>query len=264
MNPLDWTKKLLRKTDSGTVSQEELSFEQIQVKVVRRRGVKNLTLRFQGENDITVTVPWRVSKDFLVRFLESKKSWIEDQQKVFSKWTPWTQREGRAGEFYYYLGQKFELRYGLTLLEQIVIQADPHYPGGAVLWCHWPEKMMKTELSFDQAQQALRKFYRIEAERLLKPRVEFLARNLMIPVPSDVKFRSQKSRWGSCSSKGSINLNRKLVGAPLNVIDSVIIHELCHLKHLNHSSEFWNLVNQHSPDHKKADLWLNEHQMMLF
>ncbi len=264
MNPLDWTKKLLRKSVPPTVTQERLSFEQIQVKVVRRRGVKNLTLRFQSENDITVTAPKRVSKDFLVRFLESKKSWIEEQQKVFSKWTAWQERQGAAGEPYYFLGQKFELRYGLTLLNQIVVQADPHHPGGPVLWVHWPEKHRGPDMPTAQALASIKKFYHLEAVRLLKPRVEVLAKQIGVPVPRVVKFRSQKSRWGSCSSKGSINLNRKLLGAPLHVIDSVIIHELCHLKHLNHSSDFWGLMNQHSPGHPTADAWLNEHQLMLF
>lgn len=278
MNPLDWTKKLLGKSALGSkagsaagtknsradnLTQQEFGFEQIQVKVVRRRGVKNLTLRFMSENDISVTVPWRVSKEMLIKFLESKKEWIEEQQKVFAKWTPWQSRKGMAGEQYYYLGQVFELRYGLTLLNQIVIQADPSHPGAPVIWCHWPEKKMKDELSFEQAFKALQKYFRLEAERIITPRIALLAEQIGVAAPTRVRFRSQRSRWGSCSSRGSISLNRKLIGAPLKVIDSVIIHELCHLKHLNHSAEFWALVNRHCPDHLESDQWLNEHQLML-
>lgn len=280
MNPLDWTKKLLRKPkgprkQSGSeishialkgstpILESEAPSDSLNVKVIRRRGVKNLTLRFQGENDISVTIPWRVSKEFLLKFLESKKDWIEEQQKVFSKWTPWQNRKGMAGEDYYYLGEKYELRYGLTLLNQLVIQADLTHPGGPVLWCHWPEKAMQKELQFEQAAKALAKFFKIEAERLVAPRVPVLAQQIGVPTPTKVKFRSQRARWGSCSSRGSIVLNRKLIGAPLWVIDSVIIHELCHLKHLNHSNDFWSLVESHCPDHLKADQWLNEHQMML-
>lgn len=278
MNPLDWTKKLLtgkKKKGAGSeISHIELmgstpflghddTKSQLIVKVIRRRGVKNLTLRFLGENDISVTVPWRVSKDFLIKFLESKKDWIEEQQKVFSKWTPWQNRQGAAGEEYYYQGHRCELRYGLTLLNQIVIQPDLSHPERPILWCHWPEKMMKKDLHFQQAAKALQKFFMIEAERLITPRVIALAQQIGVSAPTKIKFRSQRSRWGSCSSRGSIVLNRKLIGAPAWVIDSVIIHELCHLRHLNHSAQFWTLVETHCPEHRKADQWLNEHQMML-
>lgn len=275
MNPLDWTKKLLGLRTSASRSGSRTSKTDslladlgspgtLNVKVIRRRGIKNLTLRFQSENDISVTVPWRAPNEFVVKFLESKKDWIEEQQKVFSKWTPWLDRHGVAGETYYYLGRPFELRYGITLLDQIVVQPDAHHPGGAILWVHWPEKLMKQALSFHHAEEAIKRFFRIEADRLLRPRVLSLAGQMGMEPPSKIKFRSQKSRWGSCSSNGTISLNRKLVGAPLPVIDSVIVHELCHLKHLNHSPDFWDLVNHHSPKHKQADQWLNEHQMMLF
>jgi len=67
---------------------------------------------------------------------------------------------------------------------------------------------------------------------------------------NNVKIRNQKSRWGSCSRKGNLNFNYKIMYLPPEVRDYVIVHELCHLKQFNHSKDFWNLVSIAIPDHK--------------
>lgn len=71
-------------------------------------------------------------------------------------------------------------------------------------------------------------------------------------------IKAQKTRWGSCSSKGNLNFNWRLVMAPLWVLDYVVVHELSHLKHMNHSKEFWNTVSLYIPDYKKAVVWLKD------
>ncbi|WP_133627269.1 M48 family metallopeptidase [Fonticella tunisiensis] len=73
-----------------------------------------------------------------------------------------------------------------------------------------------------------------------------------------VVVKEQKSIWGSCSSRGNINFNWRLIMAPLSVIDYVVIHELCHLKHQDHSSKFWSLVEYVMPDYKEKKKWLRE------
>jgi len=82
-------------------------------------------------------------------------------------------------------------------------------------------------------------------------------------TPRSFKIRFYKARWGSCNNRGELSFNYLLMMAPLWVIDYVIIHELCHLKHLNHSIKFWQLVNLHCPNYKAAKLWLKSHQSQL-
>lgn len=76
---------------------------------------------------------------------------------------------------------------------------------------------------------------------------------------SRIQIRDQKTRWGSCSSKGTLSFNWRLMLAPPGVLDYVVVHELCHLTHMNHSRDFWNCVSAILPDYKEKRNWLKEH-----
>ena len=97
-----------------------------------------------------------------------------------------------------------------------------------------------------------------EAKLLIPERVRYYAAKLGITY-GRVTIRAQRSRWGSCSSKGNLNFNCLLMLTPREVIDSVIVHELCHRKELNHSKAFWALVYEAMPDYKTWDKWLKDH-----
>lgn len=74
-----------------------------------------------------------------------------------------------------------------------------------------------------------------------------------------ITIRDQKTRWGSCSSTGTLSFNYRLMFAPPRVLDYVVVHELCHLTHMNHSRDFWDLVASVMPDYKQYKVWLKEH-----
>lgn len=74
-----------------------------------------------------------------------------------------------------------------------------------------------------------------------------------------ITIRDQKTRWGSCSSTGTLSFNYRLMYAPPRVLDYVVVHELCHLTFMNHSKDFWNLVASVLPDYKVHRTWLKEH-----
>lgn len=76
---------------------------------------------------------------------------------------------------------------------------------------------------------------------------------------TSVTVRDQKTRWGSCSSRGTLSFNYRLIFAPSAVLDYVVVHELCHLTHMNHSKEFWNMVGSVMPDYKVYRRWLRDH-----
>lgn len=76
---------------------------------------------------------------------------------------------------------------------------------------------------------------------------------------TSITVRDQRSRWGSCSSRGTLSFNYRLVFAPPKVLDYVVVHELCHLTHMNHSKDFWNMVGSVMPEYKEYKNWLKEH-----
>jgi predicted metal-dependent hydrolase len=78
-------------------------------------------------------------------------------------------------------------------------------------------------------------------------------------APARIQIRDQRSRWGSCSTRGTLSFNWRLVLAPFDVLDYVVVHELCHLREPNHSRRFWRLVEQRRPEWRAQRDWLHEH-----
>ena len=100
------------------------------------------------------------------------------------------------------------------------------------------------------------------AAKELPARVIELAAPHNFPVRR-VTVRNQRSRWGSCSRRGTISLNWRLVQTPLSVRDYLILHELAHLREMNHSRRFWNEVTRLCPNFREAERWLKQHSGLL-
>jgi predicted metal-dependent hydrolase len=102
-----------------------------------------------------------------------------------------------------------------------------------------------------------------QAAASLPERVRQLAAWINVSYGRRITIRSQKTRWGSCSAQGNLNFNCLLMLTPQEVRDYVVIHELCHRKHLNHSREFWEEVQRFCPDYRTWKKWLKENQQHL-
>ena len=96
-----------------------------------------------------------------------------------------------------------------------------------------------------------------EALKVIPERVEYFAKVIGVTY-GKITIRNQKTRWGSCSSKGNLNFNCLLMLAPPEVLDYVVVHELCHRKQMNHSKAFWLEVEKVLPDYKEARKWIKE------
>lgn len=109
-----------------------------------------------------------------------------------------------------------------------------------------------------QAQQirGLRNWIRQRARRLFPPLLAQLAQTTGLEFEK-VTIRSQKTRWGSCSARGHISLNDQLLFLPAETVEYLMIHELCHTRHLNHSRAYWRLVENHCPDYREHEKLLN-------
>ena len=116
-----------------------------------------------------------------------------------------------------------------------------------------------TQNSYTEVQrQYVEKRYREAAKEYIPKRVDYYIQ-FTGGTYERITIRDQKTRWGSCSSRGTLSFNWRLMLAPPSILDYVVVHELCHLTHMNHSREFWQAVEYVLPEYKQCRKWLREH-----
>lgn len=128
----------------------------------------------------------------------------------------------------------------------------------------WIEAHLQEIKEQEAEQKALPKFSKQEIKELANKALAYIPERVKYYAPivgvnyTRITIRNQKTRWGSCSSKGGLNFNCLLMLTPPEVIDYVVVHELCHRKEMNHSKAFWDEVEKVLPDYKSAKRWLRE------
>ncbi len=138
--------------------------------------------------------------------------------------------------------KKVWLEKHIVALKAKLLQADEFYFLGSVC------KLV----DFDLVQENLDAFYKQKSKEILPDIVEKYAQKMNM-FPSDLKFRKNKSRWGSCSFNNVINLNTNLMKLPFSCVDYIVVHELAHIKHKNHSKAFWDCVESFCPNYKEEE-----------
>ncbi len=128
----------------------------------------------------------------------------------------------------------------------------------------WVEKHLSQQLARQEQAKTLPRFTADEindlaqkAMRIISPKVDFYAKKIGVTY-NRITIRNQRTRWGSCSSKGNLNFNCLLVLLPDEIIDSIVVHELCHRKHMNHSKQFYEEIEKVFPDYSRCNKWLKE------
>lgn len=126
----------------------------------------------------------------------------------------------------------------------------------------WIDKHIQKALQSKPSEDEFFTYEEIEemfdkAMTIIPERVAYYAQKLNVKY-NRITIRNQKTRWGSCSRKNNLNFNCLLTKCPSEVLDYVVVHELCHLVHFNHSNDFWSLVASQLPEYKKSRAWLKE------
>ena len=211
-----------------------------------------------GVDGVKVVAPRGVGDDRIIAVVENKREWIFNKVeglKLQNKQLR-TERELVSGVKLPFRGEDFTLR---------VSEYDGRYTRVTIegeLFVVYINKNLPLNKRQEEIRRGLERWYVIQAKEIFHNRLEVYRDKLGLNF-NQVRLKNQKTRWGSCSSKGNVNLNWRLVMSPTYIMDYVIVHELCHLKFMNHSHAFWQLLESIIPDYKVGKLWLKQHGIEL-
>lgn len=215
------------------------------VEFVRHRGARHYILRVQADGSLRVTVPRGGSRAGALQFVDERRAWVERQRYAnalrASGRAPW-----RAGSAITFRGEEYRL--GVTAIA-----------GGRLRVEFADQSLVVPAADADNLRPRVEAQMRRRASVELPARLASLASRHGFDVGA-VSIRNQRSRWGSCSPSGRISLNWRLVLFPAAVVDYVLVHELVHLRHPNHSTRFWLEVDRLCPGFREARAWLRTRQ----
>lgn len=198
-----------------------------------------------NRGDIKVVVPENVDRD-PDAMLQEKKNWVLKQKQDFNQFKRRIpERKFREGEKFPFLGEEYEVVIdgtGQEIQDKIILS--------------------KIKVENKGFKSALIDFYREKAKEVFPEKVERY-QNQVDGEPGSIYIRNQKTRWGSCSDKQNLNFNWRLLMAPENVVDYVVVHELTHLDIKSHKKEFWKKVREIYPEYKESNRWLQKNSPKL-
>ncbi|MGB6129079.1 MAG: YgjP-like metallopeptidase domain-containing protein [Psychrilyobacter sp.] len=201
-----------------------------EVTIIKKKK-KNISLQVKPSMEIILSIPMRVAYSYGLKLIEEKSIWIEEKLKNYSSIS------NNLGV--YYLGELYSVKVEksetpIKIVEQIMIFNDSK-----------------------EVDLLLNEWYQQQIKRILEVYLEKYTK-LMELYPKKIKIKPLKSAWGICYSSGTITFNLNLVKVPLNIIEYLVIHELGHLKHPNHSKEYWEYIGVYIENPKFSRKWLRK------
>lgn len=204
---------------------------------------KSATIKVEG-GVVIIVVPKGLTQERIKKLLDNKKVWIQKKMALHPQMPVTVEKQYVSGEAFSYLGRNYRLKITegeLTPIKLAHGRLTMSVPKGSS-----ESKLIK---------YALTNWFRRRAE--LKLREKIIRYSPIVGVETNgYKVKSFQSRWGSCTPRGRVDFNWKIIMAPNRVVDYVVVHELCHLKQHDHSPQFWKLVESIMPDYLECKKWL--------
>lgn len=207
---------------------------------------KTLQIIVERDRSVTVRAPINTSTEKIRQAVEKKKLWLYEKINHPQKYNLGKEKTLIPGSSILYLGKEYRLEATDEKIKGII------FNGRFVI--------SKSSLTYIPA--LLRAWYIDRANEVLIPRIKHYAKQIGVEY-SHIFISDLKYSWGSCTPKNNLNFNWRLVKAPMNVIEYVIVHELAHLLEHNHGTRFWNIVKTQSPQYRKAKDWLKKNGQIL-
>jgi len=226
----------------------------MQYTIRRSQKAKRMRLSIKSNGELTLVLPRFVPEIAGKAFVQANRLWIKrHQDKLALKVSDFQQYEFITGTGLVFFDQK---KYTIKIIR--ALNSKPTY----VLEADKLSLKVPHKNSQESIKSLIEKFYRDQAREYLSARSQHFATWLGTDF-NELRIKNTKSRWGSCSSKKNLNYNWRIMMAPKEVIDYLVIHEVCHLKQMNHSAKFWALVESLDPDFKIHKKWLRDNQERL-
>lgn len=200
----------------------------VRYEIQESKLAKYVRIKIDSHDKIKIVVPKNTKNIDCEKIISEKKDWISKKINELKK----------QQYQYKYLGRQLmvEEQYSLFDNHNILVNGNKFI-------------ISVPENSHCNKKEIYNKWLKQKAEDYIPARVKYLSNKVEVK-PNKIKIKEQKTRWGSCSSNGNIALNYKLMRFNKKVIDYVIIHELCHIREMNHSKRFWDLVSSFMPDYQ--------------
>ena len=245
------------------------AFKDIAYTLIRSRR-KTASIYIERDGKVSVLVPEKLTARQVDEILESKRKWI---YQSLAEWQDLNanriQRDYVNGEGFLYLGRSYRLKLVSDLPEPLMLK-DGYFLMQASRGCEPPDcsSIHQGTLvprspksiplgSAPDADAVFREFYRAKGAIRIPLRVAYFQTKMGVK-PKSIKIMDLKHRWASCTASGNLNFHWKCMMAPLTIIDYIVVHELTHLIHSNHSAAFWNEVDKVMPDFQERKSWLRE------
>ena len=233
--------------------------------LVRSRRVKTCEIIINDENTVFIRSPYSKPLSEIENLLKNKMKWISRKQNEYKEKEhrieiirPTFQNNSTVP----YLGKNLKL----NVIQSYSITKDTIRLKGNQLFAFikTDNKITDNVTLEPRVKLLYEKWIAEESKNLFEAKVSEFSKKIGV-TPSKIVIKNLKNRWGSATKEGKINLNYNLIKAPENVIDYIIIHELCHFKIKKHSHQFWNLLRKYVPDYKGRLNWLdiNSKQIIL-
>jgi predicted metal-dependent hydrolase len=226
------------------IPQEVLGLRVEVVRSIRRTAALHIV-----GSDLQVRIPEHLGDERVAAILKQKRPWIRGKVAELKRVPPHRNKELVSGESFPYLGRNYRLKV------QEGHQVGVRLSGGYLRATIRPTE--KGEHRTLRIQQYLQNWYRSRALERLQEKTNRYAQQIGVS-PAGVSVRNFRSRWGSCDKRGQVVFNWNIIKAPHSIVDYVVIHELCHLIHPNHSKDFWQVVSRHDNAYLEHRLWLKE------
>ena len=214
----------------------------IKINQIIRSKRKTLTIIVKKDGSFIIRAPKRTADHEIQEFVEQHKAWIERKQAQARSMVVESPKQYIQGETFLFLGKSYPLEIVKRQKQALLFDG----------------KFKLSESAYARAELLFERCYRQQARKILQERVDLYANQYDFQYKG-IKITSAKTRWGSCSSQGSLNFSWRLIQAPLEQLDYVVIHELVHTVHHNHSKHFWKKVEKILPDYKEYKKWFRKH-----